>query len=197
MKTILFTLLLSPVISLAAQTGKLQGYITVGKEKALPAALITLRTDSSQILAQTHSDSTGYYQFTGLAAGIYKLECRAPGYTDACADSIPVENVSATFRDIPMFRPARDLRKALEAIEKGEASPSSCGGGVIIIDRVDIRTIDIRSVEDQLDSVIRLPGTSADTESPVPLPPLSVKEQNYLPTPIARFSTCRLPSRTL
>lgn len=197
MKTILFTLLLSPITSLAAQTGKLQGYITAGKEEALPGALITLRNDSSPFFAQTHSDSTGYYQFNGLAAGIYKLECHAPGYTEACTYPISVENASATFRDIPMFRPVRDVRKALEAIEKGETTPLSCGGGVVIIDRVDIRTIDIRSVEDQLDSVIRLPGTSADTESPVPLPPLSVKEQNYLPTPIARFSACRLPSRTL
>lgn len=180
MKSIFFTLLFSPALSLAAQTGQLQGRISSGDEKALAGAGISLCTEDDQLLAYTESDSSGNYRFCYLAEGLYHIECSAPYFVTVRSFGISVENDVITEKDIRMFLPSRDLAGAIAVLENDETISTNCRGrSMIIVDGVKIRHSLNIPISAKSDNMVNLPGTPADADAPTLLPPFRTADPRY------------------
>ena len=74
----------------------LKGIVTNANTSAvIPNALITLTLDSASYLT-TNTDSTGFYQFTGLAGGSGTLKAQRSGYNDKTISITVASNATTT-----------------------------------------------------------------------------------------------------
>ena len=69
-------------------TGSIHGTVTDSNGNVVPGAQVTLLMPAPQSGRTVSTDSTGFFNFTGLAAGTYRLEVTAAGFT--AASGVPI-----------------------------------------------------------------------------------------------------------
>ena len=69
-------------------TGSIHGTVTDSNGNVVPGAQVTLLMPAPQSGQTVSTDSTGFFNFTGLAAGTYRLEVTAAGFT--AASGVPI-----------------------------------------------------------------------------------------------------------
>lgn len=68
--------------------GTLEGTITDAQGSAIPNASVTITSQTTNVLTNTKTNSTGYYQVVDLVPGMYKAHFEAPGF--AVVDMIDI-----------------------------------------------------------------------------------------------------------
>ncbi len=88
----LFVLFLLPALASLAQdhSSKLTGTISDAQGKGVIAATVTITNASTGAAKTARTDANGSYAVEGLAAGIYKIEATAPGFSSASKSGVSV-----------------------------------------------------------------------------------------------------------
>src|SRR5207249_2428434 len=88
--------LLTPVAFGQAADGNLVGSILDSSEAAVPDAAVEAENIATGVKAETTTDASGFYRFSNLLVGTYKVTASAPGFSPA-ARQVEVElNKTAT-----------------------------------------------------------------------------------------------------
>jgi carboxypeptidase family protein len=77
------SVLLSPqthAATLMRGNGRLSGMVTDSSGAAVPSAMVRLLDETSNVIAQTNTESNGQYSFSGVAPGNYRLEVERQGF---------------------------------------------------------------------------------------------------------------------
>ncbi len=69
---------------------QIEGDVEDANGKGIPDAAITATDTTGKIVTTVKSDKRGFYFFTGLRIGKYKIEVKAPGFNEAVFENVKV-----------------------------------------------------------------------------------------------------------
>src|SRR5260370_27262818 len=74
----------------AAPVGSIKGYVRDASSAVLPSASLELKNEQTNLVQNTTSDATGFYQFLDLPPGMYSITAEVPGFRKELVKSVSV-----------------------------------------------------------------------------------------------------------
>jgi outer membrane receptor protein involved in Fe transport len=91
LRTAFFSLFLTFLLNAQVNTGSVSGYLLDPTNRAIPSALVTLESKSQAVTRSTNTDTSGFYDFDGLAPADYKLSVNLRGFAPLTVEPVHVE----------------------------------------------------------------------------------------------------------
>ncbi|HKS95151.1 MAG TPA: carboxypeptidase regulatory-like domain-containing protein, partial [Terriglobia bacterium] len=130
-----------------ARAATIQGTVVDPDGRAVPEARVSLLAPLTA-LEERQTDAQGHYQFSGLAAGVYKLVANAPGFSTTSSD-VRVGGAGSESVDLRLALSAVNQQVVVSASLEGTLAPQ-IGSSVSVVTQPEMEDRGAQSVLDVL-----------------------------------------------